>query len=441
MDPVTGIALLAVGAALGGLVVWLARRAGASTSQQLPPVPAQPAAALQQQGQQQALRDAFQALAAQALRESNAEFLAQAKRVLESTLGEATRQSRGDLDQRREAVDNLVRPVQEALGQLQGEIRRIEGRREEAFSGLQNEIARLQRETGNLTTALRRPQGRGLWGEITLRRVVEAAGMSAHCDFTEQATLEDKDGRRYRPDLIVHLPGNRNIVVDSKTPLDAYLDAVNAESETTRAEALARHAGQVRKQMEELSGKEYWSRLENSPEFVVLFLPGESFFSAALEQDRGLIEMGIERRVILATPTTLIAVLKAVSYGWRQEQVADNARRIGELGATLYERLANLTGHLREVGESLERATASYNKAVGSYNSRVLVTAKKFRELETTPAPEVLPLEAIESKARTAEVGQQTLELLWPDKPEELQPSRPREDPGSRAEERRSKPD
>jgi DNA recombination protein RmuC len=313
-------------------------------------------------------------------------------------------------------VDNLVRPVQEALGQLQGEIRRIEGRREEAFTGLQNEIARLQRETGNLTTALRRPQGRGLWGEITLRRVVEAAGMSAHCDFTEQSTLEDKEGRRYRPDLIVHLPGNRNIVVDSKTPLDAYLDAVNADSETVRNEALVRHAAQVRKQMEELSGKEYWSRLENSPEFVVLFLPGESFFSAALEQDRTLIEMGIERRVILATPTTLIAVLKAVSYGWRQEQVTDNARRIGELGATLYERLANLTGHLREVGESLERSTASYNKAVGSYNSRVLVTAGKLHELGTIPAPEIPPLEEIDVKARTAEVSQQSLELLWPEK-------------------------
>jgi DNA recombination protein RmuC len=412
MNPVTGIVLLAVGAALGGLAVWLARRTAAGPT-------LQPDAAIQQQGQQQALRDAFQALAAQALRDSNAQFLDQAKRVLEGTLGEATRQSRGDLDQRREAVDKLVRPVQDALGALQGEIRRIEGRREEAFTGLQNEIARLQRETGNLTTALRRPQGRGLWGEITLRRVVEAAGMSAHCDFSEQPTLEDKDGRRYRPDLIVHLPGNRNIVVDSKTPLDAYLDAVNAESETARAEALTRHAAQVRKQMEELSGKEYWSRLENSPEFVVLFLPGESFFSAALEQDRGLIEMGIERRVILATPTTLIAVLKAVSYGWRQEQVADNARRIGELGATLYERLANLTGHLREVGESLERATASYNKAVGSYNSRVLVTAGKLHELGTIPAPEIPPLEEVESKPRTTEVGQQTLDLGWPEKPPE----------------------
>jgi DNA recombination protein RmuC len=412
VNPVTGIALLLAGAALGaiaaGSVVWLARR---------PAAPAAPPSTPDAAQQQQALRDAFQALAAQALRDSNAQFLDQAKRVLEGTLGEATRQSRGDLDQRREAIDQMVRPVQEALGSLQGEIRKIEGRREEAFTGLQNEIARLQRETGNLTTALRRPQGRGLWGEITLRRVVEAAGMSAHCDFTEQSTLEDKEGRRYRPDLIVHLPGNRNIVVDSKTPLDAYLDAVNADSETVRNEALVRHAAQVRKQMEELSGKEYWSRLENSPEFVVLFLPGESFFSAALEQDRTLIEMGIERRVILATPTTLIAVLKAVSYGWRQEQVTDNARRIGELGATLYERLANLTGHLREVGESLERSTASYNKAVGSYNSRVLVTAGKLHELGTIPAPEIPPLEEIDVKARTAEVSQQSLELLWPEKP------------------------
>ncbi len=357
-------------------------------------------------------------MAAQALRENNAQFLDQARRVLDSAAAESARQSRGDLDQRRESIEGLVKPVQQALGELQGEIRRIEGQRETAFLGLQSEIARLQRETGNLTTALKRPQTRGAWGEITLRRVVEAAGMSAHCDFSEQTTIEDQDGRRYRPDLIVHLPGNRDIVVDSKTPLDAYLDAVNADTEQLRTAALERHASQVRKQMEELSGKEYWSRLEHSPEFVVLFLPGESFFSAALEQDRGLIEMGIERRVILATPTTLIAVLKAVAYSWRQEQVADNARRIGEMGAVLYERLMNLTGHLRDVGDSLERAAQAYNKAVGSYNSRVLVTARKFRELETTPAAEIAPLDEVDVRTRNAEVSQQSLELLWPEKPE-----------------------
>jgi DNA recombination protein RmuC len=380
MNPLVAIGLLAVGAAAGGVIVFLMRSG---------------------------MRDTFQSLSAQALRESNAQFLDNARRVLDDVV----RQSRGDLDQRREAVENMVRPVQEALGTLHGEIRKIEGRREEAFTGLQNEIARLQKETGNLTTALRRPQGRGLWGEITLRRVVESAGMSSHCDFSEQSTLEDREGRRYRPDLIVHLPGKHEIVVDSKTPLDAYLDAVSADTDQARNEALVRHAAQVRKQMELLSGKEYWSHLETSPEFVVLFLPGESFFSAALEQDRTLIEDGIERRVILATPTTLIALLKAVAYGWRQEQVADNARRIGELGAILYERLSLLTDHLREVGLSLDKAVGSYNKAVGSYNGRVLVTARQFKDLDTTAAPEIAPVEEIERQARTGELGQQTLDL------------------------------
>ena len=386
------IGLLAIGAAVGGGVVYLTRIG---------------------------MRDTFQSLSAQALRDSNSQFLDNARRVLD----EVVRQTRGDisrdmtrdmsreLDQRKEAVENLVRPVQEALGVLNGEIRRIEGRREEAFTGLQNEIARLQKETGNLTTALRRPQGRGLWGEITLRRVVESAGMSSHCDFSEQTTLEDRDGRRYRPDLVVHLPGKHQIVVDSKTPLDAYLDAVNADSDQARSEHLARHAMQVRKQMELLSSKEYWSLLEASPEFVVLFLPGESFFSAALEQDRTLIEDGIERKVILATPTTLIALLKAVAYGWRQEQVADNARRIGELGAILYDRLILLTDHLRDVGSALDKAVGSYNKAVGSYNARVLVTAREFRSLETTPAAEISPVEEIEKQARIGELGQQTLDL------------------------------
>ncbi len=382
------IGLLAVGAVMGGAAAfWLRSQ------------------------REQNLRDAFQALSAQALRENNAQFLDSARRVLD----DVARQSRGDLEQRlaqgKEAVETMVRPVQEALGNLRGELQKIEGRREEAFTGLQNEIARLQRETGNLTTALRRPQGRGLWGEITLRRVVEAAGMSPHCDFSEQSTLEDREGRRYRPDLIVHLPGGRQIVVDSKTPLDAYLSAVDASNEAQRGEALGRHAAQVRKQMELLSGKEYWSHLETSPEFVVLFLPGESFFAAALEQDRSLIEDSIERRVILATPTTLIALLKAVAFGWRQEQVAENARRIGELGATLYERVANLTDHLRELGGNLDRAVSAYNKAIGSYNARVLVTARRFKELQANPAPEIAPVEEVERQARTEELGQQTLDF------------------------------
>lgn len=400
MTVLSALGLLAAGAAVGAAVVFAVMRLT-----------------------QARMRDSFQSLSAQALRDNNTQFLDNARRMLDdiarqsrsdivqNVTRDVSREVARDMDTRRDAVENLVRPVQEALGVLQGEIRKMEGRREEAFTGLQGEIARLQKETSNLTTALRRPQGRGLWGEITLRRVVEAAGMSPHCDFSEQATLEDREGRRYRPDLIVHLPGKHQIVVDSKTPLDAYLDAVGATTDEARALALVRHASQVRKQMELLSSKEYWNYLETSPDFVVLFLPGESFFSAALEQDRTLIEDAIERKVILATPTTLIALLKAVAYGWRQEQVAENARLIGELGTMLYERLTLLTDHLRDVGSSLDKAVASYNKAIGSYNARVLVTARQFRSLETTHAPEIPPVEEIEKQARTGELSQQTLDL------------------------------
>ena len=211
------------------------------------------------------------------MRDSNTQFLENAQRVLEKVM---TR-SEGDLEKRQLAVESLVQPLQQSLGELQGELKRIEGQRDQAYAGLEKELTKLQRETGNLTTALRRPQGRGRWGEITLRRVVEVAGMSEYCDFSEQATMEDEEGR-FRPDVIIHLPNDREIVVDSKTPLDAYLEAVEADSEAARTAALKRHSMQVRKQIEQLSGKDYWDRLPSSPEFVVLFLPGESFFSAAL---------------------------------------------------------------------------------------------------------------------------------------------------------------
>ncbi len=361
----------------------------------------------------EALLNAFKALSVEALRQNSDQFLKQARGALEGMIT----QSQGDLEHRKTAIESLVKPLQETLKDLQGEIRELEGQRKEAYSNLGKELQQLQRETGNLVTALRRPQARGRWGEITLRRVVEVAGMSSHCDFSEQAYIEGEEAR-LRPDLVIHLPGNREIVVDSKAPLDAYLEGVEATSEPDRLSALKKHALQVRKHMEQLSDKSYWSQLAASPEFVVLFLPGESFFSAALEQDRALIEDGIEKRVIVATPTTLIALLKAVAYGWRQQQVAENAREISELGKELYERVSRMADYLQEVGKSLGKAVDSYNRSVGSFENRVLVTTRRFKELGATVSEAIPILEPVDQIPRT--VGQQSLDPNWePDQPQD----------------------
>jgi DNA recombination protein RmuC len=259
----------------------------------------------------------------------------------------------------------------------------------------------LQRETGQLVKALRQPSGRGQWGEIQLRRVVELAGMREHCDFELQATRTSDEGRNLRPDLVVRLPGGKSIVVDSKTPMDGYLDALEASDDAVREEALQRHARQVRTHITQLASKNYAAQFDHAPEFVVLFLPSESFFSAALQCDPGLIERGVDHGVILATPTTLIALLRAVSYGWRQEALADNAREISALGRTLHERLATLAGHFGKLGKSLENAVGHYNAAVGSYETRVLGCARKFEDLQAAAENTTLPaLEPIERAPR-----------------------------------------
>jgi DNA recombination protein RmuC len=342
------------------------------------------------------LRESFQALAAEALKSNNQSFLQLAKASLEKYQSDA----KGDLEARHKAVEHLVAPIQESLGKVDEKIRQIEKERSQAYGILTEQLQSLRGETGNLVRALRTPTVRGRWGEIQLRRVVEIAGMLPYCDFTEQETIMTADGR-LRPDLIVKLPGGKQVVVDAKTPLQAYLEAMEAGDDETRRLRLADHARQVRDHMARLSSKGYWEQFEASPEFVVMFLPGETFFSAALEQDPGLIEQGVAQRVIPASPTTLIALLKAVAYGWNQAKLARSAHEISALGKDLHDRLRSLAGHLEAVGKGLDRAVECYNKAVGTLESRVMVSARKFSELGAPVTEEIPEIEPIETTTRT----------------------------------------
>jgi DNA recombination protein RmuC len=348
------------------------------------------------------LRNAFKAMASDALKSNNQSFLVLAQERLERFQTEA----RGDLESRQKAVAEMVAPVRESLNKVDTQIQQLEIERGKAYSALYTQVQslittqkELQSETGNLVRALRTPNVRGRWGEIQLRRVVEIAGMLSYCDFAEQETVTTDSGR-LRPDLVVKLPGGKHVVVDAKTPLQAFLDAFETTDEETRRNCLTNHARQVRDHMNTLSGKKYWEQFDATPEFVVMFLPGETFFSAALEQDSGLIEHGVLNRVIPASPTTLIALLKAVAYGWNQEKLARNAQQISELGKELHDRLRNLAGHITSVGTGLDRAVESYNKAVGSLESRVLVSARKFAELGASVADDIPQLEPIETTAR-----------------------------------------
>jgi DNA recombination protein RmuC len=348
------------------------------------------------------LRNAFKALASDALKSNNSSFLV----IAEETLKRFQSQARGDLEARQKAVADLVAPVRDSLNKVDAQIQQMEVARGDAYGELRAQVQslittqkELQSQTGNLVQALRTPNVRGRWGEIQLRRVVEIAGMLSYCDFTEQESVTTETGR-LRPDLVVKLPGGKNVVVDAKTPLQAFLDAFETNDEETRRACLANHARQVRDHMKTLAGKNYWEQFDPTPEFVVMFLPGETFFSAALEQDSSLIEQGVLSRVIPASPTTLIALLKAVNYGWNQEKLARNAQQISALGKELHDRLRLLAGHITQVGTGLDRAVESYNKAVGSLESRVLVSARKFAELGTSVADDIPELEPIETTAR-----------------------------------------
>ena len=352
----------------------------------------------------QQLEQNFRALSAQALAANNQSFLDLAKTTLENY----QQQAKGDLDSRQQAIGQLVQPLKESLLKVDGKIEQLEQARSGAYARLDEQLKnllssqlKLESETGNLVRALRTPAVRGRWGEIQLRKVVEMAGMVNYCDFIEQETA---DSGRLRPDMIIKLPNGRNIVVDSKAPLQAYLDSLETDDDQQRKSCLVHHARQIRDHLHKLSSKNYWEQFQPTPEFVVLFLPGETFFSAALAQEPGLIEAGVDQRVLLATPTTLIALLRSVAYGWRQEQLSENAEAISQLGREIYDRLATLNQHFIAMGKNLERAVDSYNKGMASLDSRVMVSARKFKELGAGNSKDIAQLEQIERLPRSPQL-------------------------------------
>jgi DNA recombination protein RmuC len=363
----------------------------------------------------QRLGESFEALSAEVLRKSGTALIEQARQTIDAQFG-----------RRQEAIDALVKPLHLALDRYETELRALEAKREHAYGSLQEQLrtlsatsGELQREAGNLVTALRAPQIRGRWGEITLRRAVELAGMAKHCDFTEQLSIESDEGR-LRPDMVVHLPAGRDIIIDAKVPLAAYLDATLARTPEERSAALARHTQQVRHHVSRLAEKAYWEQLPSTPDLVVMFVPLESAIATALELDASLLEDGIGRKVLVATPVTLMGLLLTIAYGWRQEQVAANAAQISALGRELYDRLRVFTGHFEDVGDKLGKATASYNRAVASMESRVLSGARKLRDLGAATGEEIPPLEAVDTQPR---------QLATPEIPRQLSTTDP--PPGS----------
>ena len=349
------------------------------------------------------MQGVFGELARESLQSNSEVFLQLAReRLLRQQLDASSA-----LKERETAIESMVRPIREALARSEAQIQSIERDRIDAFAAIKTQMetlasgqSLLSRETRNLVTALRRPDVRGQWGEITLRRLVELSGMSAHVDFTEQPHRPTESGA-IRPDMIVHMPERRGIVVDVKTPLDAYLAAVEAQSEEERGAQLRRHAQLVGARVRELASKQYWSQFEQSPDFVVLFLPGDQFLSAALQENPGLIDESLRQNVMLATPTSLVALLKAVAYGWKQAILADNAIEIRRLGEELYKRLAVFGEHLGRLGKSLGSSVESFNKAVGSLEQQVLPAARRFPELGLRVNRELEPIESIDTLART----------------------------------------
>ena len=396
----TTIVALIVGVAVGGFAAWVVAHARATAD--AAPLQAEVARlTAERQGAEERLRalaedeKRVQALAAEALRQNNTSFL--------------------------ELAQTQFGPIKETLDKFDQQTRELEVSRQKAYGTLFTQVQslaqgqeKLRTETGNLVKALRAPHVRGRWGEMQLKRVVELAGMVPYCDFVEQSSTSDDEGRLLRPDLVVKLPGGKNVVVDAKAPLNAYLNALEADDEDTRRVQLQAHARQVRDHVTKLAAKAYWRQFEPSPDFVVMFLPDETFFRMAIEQDSTLLELGPENGVLVATPTMLIGLLKTIAHGWQQETVAEKAREIAGLGRDLYERLGTFGRHLAKAGRGLDTAVGAYNEAVASLETRVLVTARKFRETGavTSDLPETPPIEKVARPIQAAELSAaSTLEL------------------------------
>ncbi len=388
------------------------------------------------------LKDSFQALSAEALARNNEAFVQLAEARLATVTAALSAKSDGDATQRQQAIEALLGPVSQTLHRLDGQLRTVEKEREAAYAGLREQVGamhrtsvQLQSETRQLVTALRAPQVRGRWGELQLERVVQLAGMVEHCDFSRQVTATDASGdddALVRPDLVVHLAGGKHIVLDAKVPFGAYLEAVDATDPDRRADRLAAHARHLRTHVDSLAHKSYWQRFESTPEFVVLFVPGDPFLEAALQSDPALLEHAFERHVVIATPTTLIALLRTVAYTWRQEALASNAARVHELGRELHSRLATMGGHVAKLGKAIGGAVDAYNNTVRSLESRVLVTARRFVELEVVSEQLDTP-DQVERSPRTV----QTVELVASaaDSLVALDPGRQEPDPGRPKEE------
>ena len=403
---------LAAGLLLGALITWLVSR---SRQRRLRDTIEALSDKIKDQDALQAERDAafeaatgrlataFSDLANQSLKSNSENFL----RLAEQNLSVQHERAKRELGDREQAVENLVKPIKEALQQSQAQIAALEKSRSEAYGGIKSQLEAMQtsqksltQETKNLVNALRRPEVRGRWGEITLRRLVELAGMVEHCDFQEQVHTSS-DEKIIRPDMIVRMPDHRELVVDVKTPLDAYLEAIESRDDAQRKLGLERHARNVRNHIRKLASKTYWEQFSKSPEFVILFIPGDQFLSAALNEDPDLIEYALSEQIILATPTSFVALLKAVAYGWRQLALADNAEEIRRLAEDLYGRLSTFVGHLNKVGKQLASSVENYNRAVGSLERKVLPGARKFVELGIRPKKEIEQVEPLEALPRS----------------------------------------
>ncbi len=350
----------------------------------------------------QQLNETFSALSSQALRKNNETFL----NLANENLKQFHIHAEGAVEKKEQAIEKMLKPIQEALSKTETQVKEMEKERKEAYGSLHKHLEtmtetqqKLHGETRNLVQALRRPEVRGQWGEISLKRLAELSGMVEHCDFFEQPSVNTAEGK-LRPDMIVKLPSGRNIIIDVKTPLDAYIDAVEAPDDASKALALKRHARQVRGRMKELANKSYWEQFENTPDFVVLFIPGEQFLSTALDIDRSLLEDALQNKVILSTPTSFVALLRAVAYGWRQETLTKNAEKIRQIGEEMYDRISHFSEHLSKVGKSLDSAISYYNKAAGTFDARILPSTRKFTELGILAKKETTPIEQVEKSSK-----------------------------------------